>query len=139
MKVLITFFLGLFLMKGCSQYKELEQIKIEYIANTRGFHQTVTIENKQFLVKNERDGKFNEIKLKESQWKSLAELYSKINIESFEQLKGSTKQRDYDGKAFANLHITKENKEYKTLGFDHTIPPTEIKPFVDLILKYANK
>ena len=63
MKVLITFFLGLFLMKGCSQYKELEQIKIEYIANTRGFHQTVTIENKQFLVKNERDGKFNEIKL----------------------------------------------------------------------------
>jgi hypothetical protein len=139
MKLLVTIILSFFLAKGCSNYKELENVKVEYIANTRGFHQSVKIEHKKFWLTNERDGEPVEIQLTDAQWKTLSDLFVKIDLDTFETLEGETKERTYDKKPFANLHITKKDKEYKTLGFDHTIPPNEIKSFVDLILKYANE
>lgn len=126
-------------MKGCSENKNIEKIKVQYVAETRGYYKSVKIENKEFLVTNVRDGEYQKINLEENEWKLLSDLFSQIDLENFEKLIGPTKERDFDKKAFGNLFITKNNKIYQTKGFDHTIPPTEIKPFVDLILEYSKK
>jgi hypothetical protein len=54
-------------------------------------------------------------------------------------LEGATQERTYDGKAHANLTITKEDVVYTTKGFDHTIPPNKIKELVVTILKISDK
>ena len=68
MKLLLTIFLSVFFAKGCSEYKDLENVKIVYDANTRGYHKTVTIENKTFFVTNARNVKAHEIKLTDEEW-----------------------------------------------------------------------
>lgn len=139
MKLLFTIILSVFLTKGCSEYKDLEKVKMVYEANNRGYHKTVIIENKTFFVTNIRDGKATEIKLSDSEWKSLADLFKNVDLSTYNELEGATQQRHYDGKAHANLTITKEDKVYTTKGFDHTIPPTQIKKLVDTILKLSEK
>jgi hypothetical protein len=138
MKVLIIV-MSLFLMKGCYENKNIEKIKIQYVAETRGYYKSVKIENKEFLVTNVRDGEYQKINLEDNEWKLLSDLFSEIDLEEFENLIGPTKERNFDKKAFGNLFITKNNKTYQTRGFDHTIPPTEIQPFVDLILEYSKR
>ena len=139
MKLIITIFISLFFAKGCSEYKDLEKVKIVYEANNRGYHKTITIENKTFFVTNSRDEKAHEIKLTDAEWKSIADLYNKVDLSTYNKLEGATQQRYYDGKAHANLTITKDEVEYTTLGFDHTIPPAKIKDLVDTILKLSEK
>lgn len=138
MKTIIIILFSIFSLKGCAEYKELEKVKIVYQANTRGFHQTIVIENKTFRVINQRDTKGKLITLTDAQWKNLADLFNKIDLDSFNKLKGPTEQRFYDGKPHGNLTITKDDKEYTTLGFDAGIPPVKIKEFVDTIVAYAN-
>ena len=137
MKLLITILLSMFFANGCSEQKDLENVKIFYEANSRGFHQSVFIENKTFKVVNSRDAKGEIITLTDAQWKTLADLYNKVNLDTFNTLKGPTEERFYDGKPHANLTITKDDKEYTTQGFDAGIPPTKIKEFVDTIVAYA--
>jgi hypothetical protein len=139
MKILLTIFISLFLTKGCSEYKELEKVKMVYEANTRGYHKTVTIENKTFFVTNIRNEKAHEIKLTDAEWKSVADMLKKIDLTTYNKLEGPTQERILDGKPYANLTITKDKIEYTTLGFDHTIPPTEIKELVDAIVKISDK
>lgn len=138
MKVFIIL-ISLILTKGCSETKNLEQIKIQYVAETRGYYKSVKVENKKFLAIDQRNGKPREIELKNSEWKLLSDLYNDIDLTTFEELIGVTNERDFDKRPFGNLFITKKDKMYQTKGFDHTIPPVEIKPFVDLILEYAKK
>jgi aspartate/tyrosine/aromatic aminotransferase len=139
MKLLFTIFLSIFLTKGCSEYKDLEKVKMVYEANTRGYHKKISIENKTFYVTNERGGKPTEIKLSDQEWKQIADLFRKINLSTFNDLEGATQERHRDAKAFANLIITKEDIVYTTKGFDHTIPPIEIKELVDTIIKLSEK
>ncbi len=139
MKLLLTIFLSVFFAKGCSEYKDLEKVKIVYDANTRGYHKTVTIENKTFFVTNARNVKAHEIKLTDEEWKSIADLFKKVDLATFNTLEGATQERYYDGKAHANLTITKDEVVYATLGFDHTIPPAKIKDLVDTIVKLSDK
>lgn len=139
MKLLFTIILSVFLAKGCSEYKDLENVKMVYEANTRGYHKTVRIENKTFFVTSTRDGKPAEIKLTDAEWKSLADLFKKVDLSTYNELEGATQQRHYDGKAHANLTITTEDTVYTTKGFDHTIPPTPIKELVETILKLSEK
>lgn len=139
MKLLLSIFLSVFLAKGCSEYKDLEKVKMVYEANTRGFHKKISIENKTFTVVNERDGKPTEIKLLDKEWKKIADLFNKINLTTFNELEGATQDRHRDAKAFANLTITKDDIVYTTKGFDHTVPPVEIKELVDTLLKLSEK
>ena len=139
MKLLITIFISLFFAKGCSEYKDLENVKMVYEANSRGFHKTITIENNTFFVTNSRDEKAHEIKLTDAQWKSIADLYNKVDLSTYNKLEGPTQERQYDGKAHANLTITKDKVDYTTQGFDHTIPPVQIKELVATILKLSEK
>jgi hypothetical protein len=139
MKLLLTIFLSVFLAKGCSEYKDLEKVKIVYDANSRGYHKTITIENKTFFVTNSRDEKAHEVKLTDAEWKSIADLFNKVDLTTYNKLEGPTQERYYDGKPPANLTITKDDVVYATLGFDHTIPPNQIKDLVDTILKLSEK
>lgn len=139
MKLLFTIILSVFLAKGCSEYKDLEKVKMVYDANSRGYHKTIIIENKTFFVTNSRDEKPHEIKLSDAEWKSIADLFNKVDLSTYNQLEGPTQERFYDGKAPANLTITKDEVVYATKGFDHTIPPTQIKGLVDTILKLSEK
>lgn len=139
MKLLLTIFISVFLAKGCSEYKDLEKVKMVYEANNRGFHKTITIENKTFFVANSRDEKAHEVKLTDAEWKNLADLFKKVDLSTYNNLEGPTQERYYDGKPHANLTIKKEEVEYTTKGFDHTIPPTQIKDLVDAIVKLSDK
>lgn len=139
MKLLFTIILSAFFAKSCSEYKNLDKVKIVYDSNSRGFYKTITIENKTFLVRNSREEKPHEIKLTEAEWKSIADLFNKVDLNTYNELEGPTQERYYDGKAHANLTITKEEIVYITKGFDHTIPPNPIKKLVDTILKFSEK
>lgn len=139
MKLLFTIFLSVFLTKGCSEYKDLEKVKMVYEANSRGFHKTITIENKTFFVTNSRNEKPHEVKLTDEEWKLIADLFNKVDLSTYNDLEGATQERTYDGKAHANLTITKEEVVYTTKGFDHTIPPNKIKELVVSILKISDK
>ena len=138
MKIMLTIFLSIFLSKGCAQDQELSDVKVVYGANTRGFHRMITIENGTFSLVSQRDGKPSVVNLTDAQWKKLAELYSKINLKTFNDLEGPTMERAYDGKPHADMTIVVKNKTYTTKGFDHTIPPAKIKEFVDYINKIAD-
>ena len=139
MKLLFTIILSVFLAKGCSEYKDLENVKMVYEAHTRGFHKTITIENKTFFVVNSLDGQPEEILLTDKEWKSIADLFNKVDLDTYNELEGSTQDRFFDGKPIGNLTITKNKVVYTTKGFDHTVPPTEIKELVDTILKLSEK
>jgi len=138
MKVFIIL-VSFFLIKGCSESKDFEEIKIQYVAETRGYYKSVKIENKKFLVINKRGGKLREISLSKKEWDLLSSLFTNIDLKNFENLTGPTSERDFDKKPFGNLFLINNKKTYQTKGFDHTIPPKEIKPFVDLLLEYSEK
>lgn len=139
MKTLIFILSALFLTKSCSEHKDLKQIEIQYVAETRGYYNSVKIEYQKFYVIHVRNGKPREVFLKKNEWKLLLDLFNNIDIPTFEKLIGPTKEREYDKRPFGNLFITKLGKKIGTRGFDHTIPPKEIKSFVDLILQYSKK
>jgi len=138
MKSLFSIFLVLVLSKGCSQEQDLSDVKIVYGANTRGFHRTIQIEKNSFSVVNKRDSKPVLIKLTDEQWKKIGNLYSKIDLKTYNDLEGATMERAFDGKAHADMTILVKDKTYTTKGFDHTIPPAKIKEFVDYINEIAD-
>lgn len=126
-------------MKGCSKNINLEKVKIQYVAETKGYYKSLIIENKKFLVVDERNADPSEVNLSKDEWSLLTNLFTDINLETFEKLIGPTSERRFDKRPFGNLFITKNNKTYKTRGFDHKIPPKEIKFLVDLIVEYSKK
>ncbi len=138
MKIMLTFFLSIFLSKGCALDQEMSDTKVVYSANSRGYHRMITIENGIFSLVSQRDGKPTVVNLTEAQWKKLADLYSKIDLKTFNELEGPTMERAYDGKPHANMTIAVKDKTYTTKGFDHTIPPPKIKEFVDYINTIAD-
>lgn len=57
-----------------------------------------------------RDGKPSVVNLTDAQWKKLAELYSKIDLKTFNDLEGPTMERAYDGKPHADMTIVVKKK-----------------------------
>ncbi len=138
MKSLFSILLVLVLSKGCSQEQDLSDVKIVYGANTRGFHRTIQIEKNSFSIVFKRDAKPVVLELTDEQWEKIGNLYSKIDLKTFNDLEGATMERAYDGKAHADMTIIVKDKKYNTKGFDHTIPPAKIKEFVDYINEIAD-
>ena len=139
MKIFFIILSTLFLAKGCSNQTNIEEVEIQYIAETRGYYKSIKIEDKKFFVMNARNDKPKEVELSKNEWKELSNLFNEIDLSTFEKLIGETNERDFDKKPFGNLFITKNDHKIQTKGFDHTMPPNEIKPFVDLILQYSKK
>ncbi|MFV5687472.1 hypothetical protein ACM55M_02465 [Flavobacterium sp. ZT3R25] len=141
MKILSILFLSIFLGKGCEAQKkqDIETAIIEYVANTRGSYQKITVKNQMVTVSKDRNGNDKPVptKITEADWKELVEFFKSVKLDSLAKLKAPTEKRFYDGAAIANLKITYKDKGYETTGFDHGFPPKEIKKFVDKITSYA--
>ncbi len=164
MKLILTIIFSLFLSKSCKDTNKttktdttntaienvvadkenmknnnLKDVKIWYQANTRGFYFQFTVENGKANAVYQRSSEPIEVNLSADDLIKLSTLYSNIDLEKLIKLKGSTQMRFTDGKAYANLHIFKNGKEYYTEGFDHGIPPTEIKEICDLMCQLGKK
>lgn len=137
MKIVTMLFLTIFLGKGCDTQKklDLETTVIEYVANTRGFYQKITIQNQIILVfKNRQENeKPVQIKISDFHWKKLIADFQEVDLEALPNLQAPSEKRFYDGAAIANLKITYKDKIYESKSFDHGNPPTEIKKLVDQI------
>lgn len=143
MKILILFFLTIFLGNGCDSAKaqDIETAVIEYTANTRGFYQKITVKNQMVTVSKDRDGNDKSVptKISNADWKELVESFKTIELDSLSKLKAPTEKRFYDGAAIANLKITYKDKIYETTSFDHGFPPKRINKFVNKINSFAKK
>lgn len=115
--------------------------KLEYEANTRGFFQKITIENKMVTVSFDRNNpnKGTTTTLSDADVNELMRLYRLVKLDALSTYKDPTQKRFYDGAAIASLKITSNGKEYKTVDFDHGFPPVEIEKFVNKIASFGRK
>jgi hypothetical protein len=143
MKAITMIILTLFLGKGCSQEtkNDLANSTIQYVANTRGFYQKITIKNQEVFISNDRneEGDGTASKIADKDWKELVGYFETIELDSIPNLKDPTQKRFYDGAAIANLKITYKEKEYETVAFDHGFPPLEIEKLVTKIVSFGAK
>jgi hypothetical protein len=115
--------------------------KFVYEANTRGFYEKIIIEDKIVLVYNDRSGKTSEkpIQLSDDENKELSSFMKAIRLDALATYKDPTQKRFYDGAAIANLTISTNGIEYKTVDFDHGNPPIEIEKIVNKITSFGTK
>ena len=143
MKILILFFLTIFLGNGCDSAKaqDIKTAVIEYTANTRGFYQKITVKNQMVTVSKDRDENDKSVptKISDADWKELVQSFKTMELDSLSRLKAPTEKRFYDGAAIANLKITYKDKIYETTSFDHGFPPKKINKFVNKINSFAKK
>ena len=106
-----------------------------YEANTRGFYQKITVQNQEIYVSNDRNSqeKGTVSKISDKDWKELIGYINILKLEELASYKDPTQKRFYDGAAIANLKITSNEKEYKTVDFDNGFPPVEIEKLVNKI------
>ena len=141
MKFLSFLFLTLLLAKDCQSQnnQDLAMAKIEYTANSRGFHNKIIVENKTVAFTNTRDGKPVSSSLTDDQWNVLIAEFQKVDLEEIPNLKAPTQKRFHDGAAMANLKITYKGKTYESQTFDHGFPPEKIKNIVNTLLSFSKK
>lgn len=141
MKILSLLFLTIFLGKGCEAQnkQDIKTAVIEYVANTRGFYQKITVKNQMVIISKDRSGNDKPVptKISDADWKELVGYFKTVKLDSLAKLKAPTEKRFYDGAAIAHLKITYKDKTYETTSFDHGFPPKEIKKFVDKITSFA--
>ena len=115
--------------------------KLEYVANTRGFFQRITIEDKMVTVYSDRNSdKGQSVQLSDADLKELTTAFQKIKLEDLATFKDPTQKRFYDGAAIANLKVTNsKGKEFQTVDFDHGFPPVEIEKLVNKIASFGKK
>ena len=139
MKTITMIFLSLFLTKDCSQ-KEKEEMKkatIEYQAISRGSYLNIQVQNETLSIVRKRDEKAKSYQLAREDFKELAVLFVKIDLNQLENYKGPAEKRFYDGAAMANVRIVYEGKVYQSQTFDHDSPPVEIEAFVNKIVSFV--
>lgn len=127
--------------KTKSEVNEYKVPKIEYEASSRGFYEKIIIENQMVSVVNERDGKDNgeTVKISDDVNKELSSYLNSVQLDQLATYKDPTQKRFYDGAAIANLKITVDGVEYKTVDFDHGNPPVEIEKLVNKIVSFGVK
>lgn len=143
MKAITMILLTIFLGKGCSQEtkNDLANASIEYIANTRGFYQKITIQKQEVSISKNRneEGKGLTTKISDNDWKELVNAFETIQLDSLPTYKDPTQKRFYDGAPMAKLKITYKEKEYESLNFDHGFPPVEIEKLVAKIVSFGEE
>jgi len=143
MKFLSLILLTLMLGKGCDsqQEQDLADAVVEYSANTRGYYYKLTIQNKQVLISQDRDGKQKpEARtISDADWTALLAEFSKTDLEKLPTLKPPTDKRFYDGAAMADFKVNYKGKEYASPTFDHGNPPKEIEALITKITAFAPK
>jgi hypothetical protein len=127
--------------KETTMSQESRLPKLEYEANTRGFYQKITIENKMVTVSSDREakGKGETTSLSDADLKELAAALQSVKIDDLATFKDPTQKRFYDGAAIANLKVSKDGKDYQTKAFDHGFPPVEIEKLVNKMVSFGKK
>lgn len=143
MKILSLLFLSIFLGKGCDNEKkqDIKTAVIEYVANSRGFHQRIIIQNQTVSISKDRSGNVKPVttKISNADWKVIITEFKKINLEEIPNLKAPTEKRFYDGAPIASLKITYKGKTYETPAFDHGFPPAKIEKLVNKINSFVKE
>ena len=143
MKLISLLILTLFVGKGCDNKTDLDinTAVIEYVANTRGYYQKITIAQQVVTISEDRaakeKGKIE--KISDADWKILITLLEEVDLEALKNLKAPTEKRFYDGAAIANLQITYKGITYKAPSFDHGFPPDEITEIVNKINSFSKQ
>ena len=117
------------------------ELQLEYVANTRGFYQKITVQNQQVFVSNDRNSldKGIETKISGADWDELMSCFETIKLAQLSALKAPTEKRLYDGAAIANLKLTYKGTQYQTPDFDHGFPPVQIEKLVNKIISFVKK
>ena len=143
MKILSLLLLTLFLGKGCEAQnnEDIKNTVIEYVANSRGFYQKITIQNQTISVSKDRSGNKQPTvtKITDANWKELFASFKSVELDRLPSLKAPTEKRFYDGAAIAHLKIIYKDKTYETPAFDHGFPPAEIKKIITQIHSFAKQ
>ena len=136
-KAIVLLFTTLF-FAGCAGQKKAvdSSIKVEYKAYSRGFYQTISVENQMVFISKSRDEKPVAFKLSAAEWNSVILVVNELNLETLSQMKAPTEKRLFDGAAIANLKITKQGKTYESQNFDHGYPPAETEKIVNKMLSF---
>jgi len=116
----------------------MKKATIEYQAISRGYYLNINIQDEKLTMTRQRDGETKEYTLTNQDWKDLADLYKKVDVDKLSTYKDPTQKRFYDGAAIANLRVVYEGKTYETVGFDHGNPPVEIAEFVNKIVSFSD-
>jgi hypothetical protein len=124
-----------------SNDKQATDVQFVYEATTRGFHQKITVKDKEVFVTKDRDSKELGVgqKISDSDWKELTGYLNTFKLENLETFKDPTQKRFYDGAAIGSLMIIQKGKEYKSNSFDHGTPPVEIEKLVNKINSFVPK
>ncbi len=124
-----------------STNQEKQMPKFVYVANTRGFYQKITIQDKLVVISNERDAadKGESVRISENDWNELQNYFQMSMLDNLSTYKDPTQKRFYDGAPIAYLVIYSNGKEYQTKDFDHGFPPVEIEKLVNKIVSFGKK
>ena len=139
MKKAIVLLFTILFFAGCAGQKKVvdSSIKVEYKAYSRGFYQTVRVENQMVFISKNREEKPVAFKLSAAEWNSVILVVNELNLETLSQMKAPTEKRLFDGAAIANLKITKQGKTYESQSFDHGYPPAETEKIVNKMLSFV--
>lgn len=137
-KAIVLFFIALFFTACAGQNKVVDSlIKVEYKAYSRGFFQTITVENQMVFVAKSRDEKPVVFQLSNTNWKSLQSMVQELDEALIPSWKAPTEKRLFDGAAIANIKITKQRKIVESQSFDHGYPPAELEKIVNKMLYFV--
>ncbi|WP_296683015.1 hypothetical protein [Flavobacterium sp.] len=139
MKKAIVLLFTILFFAGCAGQKKVvdSSIKVEYKAYSRGFYQTIRVENQMVFISKSREEKPVVAKLSTADWKSVILAVQELDLEMLSQLKAPTEKRLFDGAAIASLKITKQGKLYESQNFDHGYPPAETEKIVNKMLSFV--
>ena len=137
-KAIVLLFTILFFAGCVGQKKAVDSsIKVEYKAYSRGFYQTVRVENQMVFISKNREEKPVAFKLSAAEWNSLILVVNELNLETLSQMKAPTEKRLFDGAAIASFKITKQGKTYESQSFDHGYPPAKTEKIVNKMLSFV--
>ena len=137
-KAIVLLFTTLFFAGCVGQKKAVDSsIKVEYKAYSRGFYQTISVENQMVFISKSREEKPMVAKLSTADWNSVILVVNELNLKMFSQMKAPTEKRLFDGAAIANLKITKQGKTFESQSFDHGYPPAETEKIVNKMLSFV--
>ena len=142
MKTIALLFLTFLLGKGCEdQQQDLSRAVVVYTANTRGFFQQITIQNKVASIVNDRSENAvpTTVKISDADWNQMVAAFKEVDLNQIATLKSPTEKRFYDGAAIADLKIIYKDSTYQSSSFDHGFPPAEIEKLVTKINAFAPK
>jgi hypothetical protein len=125
---------------GCAGQKKSDgnSLKIEYKAFSKGFYETITVENQIVFIAKNREEKPIAFKLSVADWNNLKTILHHMDIQSLHNWNAPTEKRLFDGAASASLKITKQGKTFESQSFDHGNPPEKIKKMISKLLTFEN-